>query len=116
MPWHPRHQDESRAILTSSTTSAANRQVQRLGAAVVRTDLVDLIGRVDGSPSDQQIAAWLAQLTDKEVLDRMSRLKAPPVASRPATVPTLDVTRQPGTPTCTNALSERHCALTALTP
>ncbi len=69
------HQDERRAMSMGSTTSAADRQIQRLGAAVVRTDLVDLIGQVDGSPSDQQIAAWLAQLTDEEVLDRMSRLK-----------------------------------------
>ncbi|MEU5726751.1 hypothetical protein ABZ783_33740 [Micromonospora sp. NPDC047738] len=68
------HQDERRAMSMGSTTSAADRQIQRLGAAVVRTDLVDLIDQVDGSPSDQQIAAWLAQLTDEEVLDRMSRL------------------------------------------
>ncbi|MEU9510711.1 hypothetical protein AB0D32_31035 [Micromonospora sp. NPDC048170] len=69
------HQDERRAMSMGSTTSAADRQVRRLHAAVVRTDLVDLIGQVDGSPSDQQIAGWLAQLTDEEVLDRMSRLK-----------------------------------------
>ncbi|MCZ7423754.1 hypothetical protein O7605_30025 [Verrucosispora sp. WMMA2121] len=69
------HQDERRAMSMGSTTSAADRQKQRLGAAVVRTDLVDLIGQVDGSPSDQQITAWLAQLTDEDVLDRMSRLK-----------------------------------------
>ena len=48
---------------------------ERLGAASVRIDLVEVIGQMDGSPSDQQIAAWLAQLTDEEVLDRMSRLK-----------------------------------------
>ncbi|MGW2625869.1 hypothetical protein [Micromonospora taraxaci] len=69
------HQDERRAMSMGSTTSAADRQRQRLGAAAVRTDLVDLICQMDGSPSDQQIAAWLAQLTDEEVLDRMSRLK-----------------------------------------
>ncbi|RKN51229.1 hypothetical protein D7223_00460 [Micromonospora endolithica] len=69
------HQDERHAMSMGSTTSAADRQIQRLGAAVVRTDLVGLIGQVDGSPSNQQIAAWLAQLTDEEVLDRMSRLK-----------------------------------------
>ncbi|MEU4472461.1 hypothetical protein [Micromonospora sp. NPDC023888] len=69
------HQDERRAMSMGSTTSAADRHSRRLSAAVVRTDLVDLIGRVDGSPSDQQIAGWLAQLTDEEVLDRMSRLK-----------------------------------------
>ena len=72
------HQDERRAMSMGSTASAADRQIQRLGAAVVRADLVDLIGQVGGSPSDQQIAAWLAQLTDEEVLDRMSRLKVTP--------------------------------------
>ncbi|WFE60050.1 hypothetical protein [Micromonospora sp. WMMD712] len=69
------HQDERRAMSVGSTTSAVERHTQRLGAAVVRTDLVELIGQVDGSPSYQQIAAWLAQLTDEEVLDRMSKLK-----------------------------------------
>jgi hypothetical protein len=38
---------------------------QRLGAAFVRRDLADLIAQMEGSPNHQQIAAWLAQLTDK---------------------------------------------------
>ncbi|MFC0100991.1 hypothetical protein ACFFKH_26180 [Micromonospora marina] len=70
------HQDERQAISVGSSVSAADRQKQRLTAAAARTDLVDLVSRVDDSPSDQQIAAWLANLADGEVLDRMSRLKA----------------------------------------
>lgn len=70
------HQDERRAMSTGSTTSAADRHNRRLVAASARRDLVDLIGQMTGSPSDQQIAAWLTQLTDEEVLDRASRLKA----------------------------------------
>lgn len=45
-------------------------------AASVRADLADTISQMDGSPSARQITAWLAQLTDEEVLDRMARLKA----------------------------------------
>lgn len=71
------HEDERRAMAVGSTTSAALRHKQRLGAASARIDLVDVIGRMDGSPSDHQISAWLAQLTDEEVLDRVSRLKVP---------------------------------------
>lgn len=69
------HQDERRAMSSGSTTSALDRHKQRLGAASVRADLVDTIGQMDGSPSTQQIVAWLAQLTDDEVLDRASRLR-----------------------------------------
>ncbi|GAA2369527.1 hypothetical protein [Dactylosporangium salmoneum] len=70
------HQDERRAISMGSTTSAASRHTQRLTAALARSRLVDIIGQIEGSPSHKQIAAWLAQLTDEEVLDRQSRLKA----------------------------------------
>lgn len=76
------HQDERRAMSRGSTTSAADRHTQRLTAAAGRVDLVELIGRVDCSPSEQQIAAWLAQLTDEEVLDRISRLKMTQTSDR----------------------------------
>jgi hypothetical protein len=69
------HEDERRAMAAGSTTSAADRHKQRLGAASVRVDLVDTIGQMVGSPSAGTIAAWLAHLTDEEVLDRMSRLQ-----------------------------------------
>lgn len=69
------HEDERRAISIGSTTSAANRHRERLGAASVRIDLVDTIARLDGSPGKQLISAWLAQLADEEVLGRMTRLK-----------------------------------------
>ena len=69
------HVDERRAISAGSTTSAADRHKQRLGAASARIDMVDTLGQMDGSPSAEQIAAWLDHLTDEEVLERMSRLK-----------------------------------------
>ncbi|WP_219816417.1 hypothetical protein [Arthrobacter sp. 4R501] len=69
------HEDERRAMSAGSTTSAGERYKQRLSAASMRIDLVDTIGQLDGSPSATQIAAWLAELTDEEVLNRMSRLQ-----------------------------------------
>jgi hypothetical protein len=68
------HGDERRAISVGSATSAGERHKQRLVAASARVDLVDMIGQMGGSPSSPQIAAWLAQLNDEEVLERMSRL------------------------------------------
>lgn len=72
------HENERHAMAAGSTTSAADRHKQRLRAASVRDGLADTIGQMDGSPSDHQIAAWLAHLTDHEVLDRISQLKVPP--------------------------------------
>lgn len=69
------HHDERRAISNGSKVSAADRYKQSLSAASLRIDLVGVIGQVEGCPSDDQIAAWLAQLTDEEVLERMSRLQ-----------------------------------------
>lgn len=70
------HADERRAISMGSTTTAADHHTQRLLAASARSDLVDLISRIDGAPSQPQIEAWLAQLTDEEVLRKTARLKA----------------------------------------
>lgn len=70
------HKDERHAISTGSTVSAAARHNQRLTAAAARSDLVGIISQVQGSPSDQHIEAWLAHLTDADLLERQSRLKA----------------------------------------
>lgn len=69
------HVDERRAISAGSTTSAAEQHQQRLIAASVRIDMVDTLGMIDGSPSAEQIAAWLDHLGDEELLERMSRLE-----------------------------------------
>lgn len=69
------HVDERRAISEGSSTSAADRHKQRLGAASARIDMVDTLGQMDGSPSAKQIAAWLDHLTDEELLERMSRFQ-----------------------------------------
>ncbi len=70
------HENERQAMSAGSTTSAAERHKQRLVAATARADLTDTISQMDGSPSARQITAWLAQLTDEDVLDRTARLKA----------------------------------------
>ncbi|MGM5068606.1 hypothetical protein EU244_027455 [Rhodococcus qingshengii] len=69
------HQDERHAMSAGSTISATDRHKQRLGVASVRADMVDLIARLDRSPNEQQILAWLTQLTDEDVLGRMSMLR-----------------------------------------
>lgn len=70
------HIDERHAISAGASVSAADRHKQRLVAASVRIDMVDTLGHMDGAPSAEQIAAWLNQLTDEEVLERVSRLRA----------------------------------------
>jgi hypothetical protein len=70
------HENERRAMSAGSTTSAAERHTLRMSAASVRADLAETISQMDGSPSARQIKAWLAQLTDEQVLDRTVRLKA----------------------------------------
>ena len=69
------HLDERAAVSAGSTTSAAERHRQRLGAASIRIDMVATLGQMDDSPSAEQIAAWLSSLTDAQVLERMSRLE-----------------------------------------
>lgn len=70
------HEDERSAIAAGSEMTAAERHQRRLGAASVRIDLVAIIDQMDGSPRADQISAWLKHLSDEEVLERMSRLRA----------------------------------------
>lgn len=69
------HHDERGAMVPISTISAATRHQQRLVAAFVRIELVDIIAQVQDAPSAGSITAWLASLSDEQVLERMSRLK-----------------------------------------
>ncbi|KDR60942.1 hypothetical protein ACH4MU_29905 [Streptomyces albidoflavus] len=69
-------EDERAAIAAGSMISALERHKQRLSAATVRRGLVDLIGQSkDDALSVADIEAWAGQLTDEEVLERMSRLR-----------------------------------------
>ncbi|MFJ8405776.1 hypothetical protein ACIQ9K_35620 [Streptomyces microflavus] len=68
-------EDERAAIASGSKISAPERHKQRLGAATSRPGLVGLIGQIEGAPSVADITAWAEQLTDEEVLERMSRLR-----------------------------------------
>ncbi|GAA1719555.1 hypothetical protein GCM10009793_15910 [Brachybacterium phenoliresistens] len=44
--------------------------------AYVRIEFVETLDQMDRSPGADQIAAWLAQLSEEEVLERMSRFRA----------------------------------------
>ncbi|MEU5839379.1 hypothetical protein ABZ820_37760 [Streptomyces diacarni] len=68
-------EDERAAIAAGSMISASEHHNQRLCAAVARPGLVDLVGQIEGAPSVADITAWAEQLTDEEVLERMSRLR-----------------------------------------
>ena len=70
------HDDERGAVAAGSSITAVERHQQRLGAAYVRIDLVQTLDQMDGPPGADQISAWLAHLSDEEVLERMSRIKA----------------------------------------
>ncbi|WP_051173796.1 hypothetical protein [Amycolatopsis orientalis] len=70
------HQDERRAIAAGSTTTAVVRHLQRLSAASARVDMVDVLHQLEDSPGREQISAWLSQLTDEDVLTKVSSLKA----------------------------------------
>lgn len=69
------HANERDAMVPSTMLTAAARHQQRLGAALVRKDLVGILSSMDDAPSDRQITAWLAHLSDDEVLERMSRIR-----------------------------------------
>lgn len=70
------HEDEREAMSMGSRTTAVDRYQLRLGAASARIDLADLISRIDGSPDRGQLVAWLEQLADAEVMERVGRLGA----------------------------------------
>lgn len=70
------HPDERHAIALGSAMSAAERNKRRMGAASARNNLIDLLHSVQGAPGWDQISAWIAQMTDDEVLNRVSQLKA----------------------------------------
>lgn len=69
------HDDEREALASGVTTSAAQLHNDRLGAEIVRRDMVETLARMDDAPSSEQIAAWLENLSDQEVLTRMRQLK-----------------------------------------
>lgn len=69
------HLNERGAISAGSTTSATDRQKQRVSAATVRIDLAGIISQIEGSPSIPAIESWLAELSDEEVLARMYRVR-----------------------------------------
>lgn len=69
------HDDERGALTSGVTTSAAQLHNDRLGAEIVRRDMVETLAQMEDAPSAEQIAAWLDSLSDQEVLARMRELK-----------------------------------------
>lgn len=67
------HLDERCAISSGTTTSATELHKDRLGAASARNNLANLVRSIPGAPARMQITAWIAQLTDREVIDKVSR-------------------------------------------
>lgn len=55
--------------------SAARLHNDRLGAAAVRRDIVETIGKTDDSPGAEQVVAWLGSWSDQEMLARMRKLR-----------------------------------------
>jgi len=69
------HDDERNAISAGSNMSAAERHQQRLQAASVRQNMIDILADLDGAPSHEQLAAWLNSLDDQQALALMSNLR-----------------------------------------
>ncbi|MBP1325059.1 hypothetical protein JOF28_000291 [Leucobacter exalbidus] len=70
------HDDESLAIARGSTLTAAQRNKNQMGAAVVRSNLVDLLLPQATGLTIEGITAWLAQVEDVDVIDMITQLKA----------------------------------------
>lgn len=68
------HEDERRALIDGSLVTSEMRYKDRLGAASARMDIPEWLSQIGGAPNASQIALWLDQLTDGQVLERMGRL------------------------------------------
>lgn len=68
--------DDRSALGAGSTLSAARLHSDRLSAAIVRRDMTETLGQMDDAPDEKQLAAWLATLSDQEMLARMDMLQA----------------------------------------
>lgn len=69
------HDEDRSALGVGFTLSAAQLHSDRLSAAMVRRDMTETLGQMDDAPDEKQLAAWLASLSDKEILARMRMLK-----------------------------------------
>ena len=70
------HDDERAAIGAGSYVTAEERYKLRIGAAVVRVDLPELLAQRPDHPDRELIDRWVDNLADDELLERMSRLRA----------------------------------------
>lgn len=70
------HDDERQAIALGSSLTAAERNKLQLGAASARQSMVALLLPISNALPPEGLAAWLAQLSDADVLMRVDRLKS----------------------------------------
>lgn len=69
------HDDERQAIALGSSMTAAERSKMQLGAMSARHSLVDLLMPLSGELTNEGLRSWLVQLSDEDVLERVTRLK-----------------------------------------
>lgn len=69
------HDDERAAIGTGTWSTAEERHKRRIGAAIARMDMPDLLAGHPDHPDRGLIDRWVGSLSDDEVLDRMGRLR-----------------------------------------
>jgi len=81
------HDDERAAIGAGTYATAGERYLRRLGAAIARMSLPDLLAAHPDHPGRGPIDRWVASLHDDEVLDRMSNIQ--PVRTEAAALSTL---------------------------
>jgi len=69
------HDDVRAAIAAGAYATAGERYMWRLGAAISRIDLPDLLAAHPDEPDRDSVDRWVASLDDDELLDRMSRFE-----------------------------------------
>ncbi|SMQ68372.1 hypothetical protein [Agreia sp. VKM Ac-1783] len=69
------HDDERAAISTGRHDTASERNKVRLGAITARDSLVEIVLPLDGAPTLSHLTAWLEQMSDDEVIQRVSTFK-----------------------------------------
>ncbi len=69
------HRDERAAISAGSMTSALEILDRRRDSAIVRQDLPEILAEHPDRPSIDDLRAWIATLSDDEVLEKMASLK-----------------------------------------
>lgn len=68
------HPDARAAVGAGRAISAFDRNKERMGAAVARGDIAEVIAAMDGAPPLADVSAWLESLSDSDFLARMGQI------------------------------------------